>query len=153
MKYVFQIVIVLFVTLLTTSCFAHKHTSKSQDNVNESNVFYEPEQTPHYLNGGEKGLLSDFYTTLSKTAPVTQDAVKGRAVVTVTILKDGSIDPNSIRILRNRSVPTDYMNAAIEAIKALGKFETGKMNGVPLNVRLNLPVRYPVPLEHIKTNE
>ena len=152
MKYVFFIVLVLCVTLLPTSCNAHKHTSTIQDNGNESKIFYEPEQTPHYLNGGDKGLLSDFYTILSKTAPVTQDAVKGRAVVTFTVSKEGSIDPNSIQILRNRSVPADYMNAAIEAIKALGKFEPGRMNGVPLNVRLNLPVICPVPLEHIKTN-
>jgi len=119
----------------------------------EPSVFYEPEQAPQYLNGGSEGLLSDFYTTLSKTAPVTQDSVKGRAHVSFTISKDGSIDPNSIKIMRNRSVPEDYMDAAIDAIKKLGKFEPGKMNGVPLNVRYNIAVIYPVPLEYIKTSE
>lgn len=114
----------------------------------EHRVYYEPEQTPHYLNGGDKGLLSDFYTTLSKIAPVTQDSIKSRAVVRFTVSKDGSIDPNSIKILRNRSVPEDYMDAAIEAIKKLGKFEPGKMNGVPLNVTYTLPIEYPVPLKY-----
>ena len=119
----------------------------------EQSTFYEPEQTPQYLNGGSDGLLSDFYSTMGKTASVSQDAVKGVAVASFKILKDGSIDPNSIEILRNRSVPEDYMDAAIEAIKRLGKFEPGKMNGIPLNVTYYLRVSYPVPSEYIKPNE
>lgn len=62
-----------------------------------------PYQCPYYLNGGDEGLLSDLYTTLSKTAPVTDDSIKGRAFVTFKILKDGVIDPNSIRVMRNKS--------------------------------------------------
>lgn len=116
-------------------------------------VLYEPESSPLYLNGGSVGLLSDFYTILEKTAPVAQDCVNGVALISFKILKDGSIDPNSIKIIRNRSIPEDYMNAAIGAIKKLGKFEPGKINGSPLNVTYNLPVKYPVPLEYIKTSE
>ena len=53
----------------------------------------------------------------------------------------------------NRSVPDDYLKAAIEAIKKLGEFEPGKMNGIPTKVAWNLPIVYPVPLEYIKTTE
>lgn len=55
--------------------------------------------------------------------------------------------------MRNRSVPEDYMDAAIEAIKSLGKFEPGKLNGIPKNVTYNISIEYPVPLEFIKTSE
>lgn len=130
-----------------------KQDSTSQDKIVESEIFYEPEQQPYYLNGDTKGLLKDLYTIISETAPVTQECVKGMAVVRFDISKDGQIVANSIKVLRNTSVPDDYLNAAIEAIKKLGKFEPGKMNGIPKKVAWNLPIIYPVPTEYIKTLE
>lgn len=138
---------------MQTSCNTHSHTSTSQNKIEESGVFYEPEQQPYYLHGDTKGLLNDLYTTISETAPATQECVKGRAVVRFDISQDGQIDTNSIKVVINRSVPDDYFKAAIEAIKKLGKFEPGKMNGIPKKVTWNLPIVYPVPLEYIKTTE
>ena len=84
---------------------------------------------------------------------MTQECVKGRADVSFTISKDGTIKANSIKIIRNLSVPDDYMNVAIEAIKGLGKFEPGKFNGETKNVNYLLPIIYPIPLDRIKTSE
>lgn len=98
-------------------------------------------------------MQADLYSTLSKTAPATQDCVKGRAVVSFIIKKDGSIDPGSIKVVRNKSVPADYIAAAIEAIKGLGKFEPGKMNGTPANVTWNQPIAYPVPADYVRADE
>ena len=153
MKTVFCCLTLLCVALMQTSCNTHKNTSASQDNIVESGIFYEPEQQPYYLHGDTKGLLKDLYTTISETAPVTQECVKGRAVVRFDISKDGKIDANSIKVIVNRSVPDDYLKAAIEAIKKLGEFKPGKMNGIPKKVAWNLPIIYPVPLEYIKTTE
>lgn len=130
-----------------------KQDSTSQDKIVESEIFYEPEQQPYYLNGDTKGLLKDLYTIISETAPVTQECVKGRAVVRFDISKDGQIDTNSIKVVINKSVPDDYLKAAIEAMRKLGKFEPGKMNGIPKKVAWNLPIVYPVPPEYIKTPE
>ena len=153
MKTVFCCLTLLCVALMQTSCNTHKNTSASQDNIVESGIFYEPEQQPYYLHGDTKGLLKDLYTTISETVPVTQECVKGRAVVRFDISKDGKIDANSIKVIVNRSVPDDYLKAAIEAIKKLGEFKPGKMNGIPKKVAWNLPIIYPVPLEYIKTTE
>lgn len=98
-------------------------------------------------------MRNDLYTTLSKTAPIVQDSVNGRAAVIFVISKDGQIDNNSIRVIRNRSVPDDYLKAAIEAIKGLGKFEPGKMNGIPVRVTYTIPVIYPVPSDFINKSE
>ena len=68
------------------------------------------------------------------------------------ITKDGSVDPNSIKLWRNRSVPEEYINAAIEAIKSLGKFEPGKLNGIPVKVTYNICIKYPIPLDRVKTD-
>lgn len=138
---------------MQTSCHANKSASTLHDNEDEAFVFSHPYVYPYYLNGGDQGLQSDFYSALSKTAPQTQDCVQGRAVVSFTVSKDGTIKPNSIKIIRNRSVPDDYMNAAIEAIKGLGKFEPGKMNGEPKNVTITVPVVYPIPVDRIKAGE
>ena len=153
MKTIFCYLTLLCIALVQTSCNTHKNTSALQDNIVESGIFFEPEQQPYYLHEDTKGLLKDLYTTISETAHVTQECVKGRAVVWFDISKDGKIDANSIKVIVNRSVPDDYLKSAIEAIKKLGEFEPGKMNGIPKKVAWNLPIIYPVPLENIKTPE
>ncbi|MDO5396194.1 MAG: energy transducer TonB, partial [Bacteroidales bacterium] len=115
-------------------------------------VLVNPHQNPYYLNGGGDGLLNDLYTALSRIAPLTQDSIQGKSMFSFAITKDGSVDPNSIKLWRNRSVPEEYINAAIEAIKSLGKFEPGKLNGIPVKVTYNICIKYPIPLDHIKTD-
>lgn len=153
MKVVFYCLSLLCVALVQTSCNTHKHASTSQDEIEASEIFYNPDLPAHYIHGGSKGLLNDLYTAISEAAPVTRECVKGRAVVTFAVSKDGKIDSNSIKVIRNKSVPDDYLKAAIEAIKNLGEFEPGKMNGTPVKSVFNLPIIYPVPLEHIATSE
>ena len=153
MKKMFYLPILLSIALSQTSFNTHRQTSSSNEKVDESEIFFEPEQSPYYLNGGHKGLLNDLYTTLLKTAPVIQDCVKGRALVKFSVSEDGIIDPDSIKILSNKSVPEDYLDAAVEAIKNLGRFEPGKMNGTPKKVWFNLPVIYPIPLDKVSSGE
>lgn len=131
----------------------HQHTRRADSDGDTPLLLVNPHQNPYYLHGGDKGLRNDLYTTLSKTAPVVQDFVNGRAAVEFVISKDGQIDINSIRVIRNRSVPDDYLKAAIEAIKGLGKFEPGKINGIPVKVTYLIPVIYPVPSDFIDKNE
>lgn len=150
MKHKVLFTILLCIALLSISCNTHKLTLPLQDNTKEPKIFYEPEQQPHYLQGGEQGLLNDLYAIMLKNAPVTQDCVSGRAAVRFSINKQGLIDNYSIKIIRNKSVPDDYMHAAIEAIKLLGKFEPGKLNGVPVSVTYTLPILYPIPYKFIK---
>ncbi len=116
------------------------------------NLFVNPHLHPYYLNGGGDGLLNDLYTALSRIAPLTQDSIRGKAMFSFAITKDGSVDPNSIKLWRNRSVPEEYINAAVEAIKRLGKFEPGKLNGIPVKVTYNICIKYPIPLDRIKTD-
>ena len=141
------------VALILTSCNTHKHSLSSPSDVNNSKVFFEPEQTACYLQGGPEGMLNDLYSTLLKTAPVTQECISGRALVRFNITKEGVIDPETIKVIVNKSVPEDYIEAAIEAIKGLGRFEPGKRNGTPLRTAYNLPILYPVPLHLINTPE
>ncbi len=153
MKTIYFFMTLLCIVLIHTSCSTHMQTPIFNEKVDESKILYEPEQQPCYLSGGNAGLLSELYTTLSKKALVTQECVTGRAVIKFSISKNGIIDPNSIKILSNKSVPEDYLDAAIEAIKNLGEFEPGKMNGTPTKVWYSLPIIYPIPLDKIKASE
>ena len=153
MKSISLCLILLCFALLPLSCNTNKHTSISDTDVIKSEIFSDPYQMPYYLNGGDAGLQNDLYSTMSKTAPITQECVKGRAVISFTISEDGVIDPNSIKLIRNWSVPGDYIDAAIQAIKSLGKFEPGKFNNTPKKVRYSIPIIYPIPLDRIKTSE
>ena len=153
MKTAFYFLSLFCAVLIHTSCSAHKNASTLQDKIGESEIFFEPEQQPYYLHGDTKGLLNDLYTTILEAAPTAQECVKGRAVVRFNISEYGQIDTTSIKVIINKSVPDDYLIVAIDAIKKLGKFEPGKMNGTPKKVTWNLPIIYPVPLEHIKTFE
>lgn len=121
-------------------------------NADSSYTWGDPYQYPYYLNGGDDGLLNDVYTALSRTAPLSQDDIKGLGVFSFAISKNGIIEPNSIRLERNRSLPEDYINAVVEAIKSLGKFEPGRFDGVPRRVTYSVPIKYPIPLDRIKTN-
>ena len=63
--------------IIVQSCIALAQNCCVNDSVNKL-VFINPDLPPYYLHGGDKGLLSDLYTAIIETAPVTQDSVKGR---------------------------------------------------------------------------
>ena len=114
---------------------------------------YTVEERAEYINGDDKGLLSDLYSNLSSAMPSQSDSINGRCVFKFAISKDGTIDTETIKLVRNTSLPEEYVNAAKEAIKHLGKFTSGKMNGTPVRTWFTIPVIYPIPLDKIKTSE
>ncbi len=111
------------------------------------------EEKPVYINGGDKGLLRDLYSNLSNAKNSHSDSIKGKCIFTFAISKDGVIEAETIHLVRNTSLPEEYVNDAKEAIKHLGKFTPGKNCGTPVNVWYILPVVYPIPLDKIKPNE
>ena len=153
MKKLFCVIIFICIALSQISVDATKPASSSYNDVQKYEIRYTYEEQAYYLNGDQKGLLNDLYTMILKSVHSTQEEVKGRAVVSFIISKEGLIEPNSIMVRRNKDVPEDYLNAGIEAIKKLGKFEPGKMNGIPKKVWYNLPIIYPLPLDKIITSE
>ena len=114
---------------------------------------YTVEERAEYINGGDKGLLSDLYSNLSSAMPSQSDSIKGRCVFKFAISKEGIIEVETIKLVRETSLPDEYVNGAKDAIKHLGKFTPGKMNGTPKRIWMNLPVLYPIPLDKIKKTE
>lgn len=110
-------------------------------------------EKPVYIIGGDKGLLRDLYSNLSNAKNSHSDSIKGKCIFTFAISKDGVINAETIDLLRNTSLPEEYVNDAKAAIKHLGKFTPGKNSGTPVKVWYILPVRYPITLDKIKPSE
>ncbi len=137
----FQLVKILFFLLLMVSL--------NTQTTNATTV----EERPAYINGGDDGLLRDLYCYLSTVSLSQSDSIKGKCIFTFAISKNGIIDVETIKLARKTTLPDEYVNAAKEAVKHLGKFKPGKMNGIPKKVWYNLPIIYPIPLDKIITSE
>lgn len=111
------------------------------------------EERPVYINGGDDGLLRDLYCNLSTVSLSQSDCIKGKCIFTFAISKDGIIDLETIKLARKTTLPDEYVNAAKEAVKHLGKFKPGKMNGTPVKVWYTISVIFPIPLDKINSNE
>lgn len=103
-------------------------------------------------------MLEDLYTILSKTIPIFQDNKEGhRAFLRFLITKEGNIVCDSIKVARNKSVPAEYVEAAIAAIKELKAFTPGqRYNGEKQKYEncacwMNLVLIYPIPREFVRT--
>ena len=137
----FQLVKILFFLLLMVSL--------NTQTTNATTV----EEKPVYINGGDDGLLRDLYCHLSCISLSHSDSIKGRCVFTFAISKDGIIDVETIKLARKTTLPDEYVDAAKEAVKHLGKFKPGKMNGTPVKVWYTVPIKYPIPLDKINPSE
>lgn len=90
--------------------------------------------------GGQRALLTTLMQNLKyPDVDLTKYPDRIRVVVKFEICKDGSIGEN-IEILHGQY--PEFNEAAIEAIKALPKFEPGKTNGEPVSVWYSLPVTF-----------
>ncbi len=140
----FQSFKILFLLLLMVS-FATQ-TAKATS-VNEVAV---------YLNGGNDGLLRDLYCNLSNASLSQTDSIKGRCFLSFAISKEGVIEAETIKLLRDTSLPDEYVNAAIEAIKHLGTFKPGRQYNakeerwVPLRTHYTINVSFPIPSKYLE---
>jgi len=109
---------------------------------------------PVYINGGD-GLLRDLYCNLSSALPSQSDCIKGKCFFTFIISKEGTIDVETIKLARKTTLPDEYVNAAKEAIKHLGKFKPGgrynskEEKWEPLRVQCNIGVISPIPSKYL----
>ena len=108
-----------------------------------------------YLNEGQEGLLKDLYSNLSSVTLSHSDSIKGKCFFSFAISKDGTIEVESIKLLRKTTLPDEYVNTAKEAIKQLGKFKPGRRYNSkeekwePLRVLYNISVVFPVPSKYL----
>jgi TonB family protein len=109
------------------------------DSISDDRIYTVVEQLPEF-KGGYEALLKFIRKNLQYPATAKSTAVEGTVYVTFVTIKDGSIE--DVNVVRGLSAECDQ--EAIRLVKSMPKWKPGKRNGTPANVRVVLPIKFPV---------
>ena len=102
---------------------------------NEVNEIDKVDEKPSFP-GGESAMKSYLNSTLKYPIYAQENGVQGRVIVQFIIEKDGSISDVKI----SRSVFSSLDREALRVVKAMPKWNPGKVNGIPVRVKNEGPV-------------
>ena len=102
---------------------------------NEVNEIDKVDEKPSFP-GGESAMKSYLNSTLKYPIYAQENGVQGRVIVQFIIEKDGSISDVEI----SRSVFSSLDREALRVVKAMPKWNPGKVNGIPVRVKNEVPV-------------
>ena len=102
---------------------------------NEVNEIDKVDEKPSFP-GGESAMKSYLNSTLKYPIYAQENGVQGRVIVQFIIEKDGSISDVKI----SRSVDPSFDREALRVVKAMPKWNPGKVNGIPVRVKNEVPV-------------
>jgi len=86
----------------------------------------------------DRGLLKYIYTNINYPTLARENAVEGMAIIQFVVKKDGSIDD----ITALSGICEGIEKECIRIVKGLPAWNPGTLNGKPVNVSYNLPIRF-----------
>lgn len=86
--------------------------------------------------GGESAMKSYLNSNVKYPVEAQENCIQGRVIVQFIIEKDGSISDVKI----SRSVDPSFDREALRVVKAMPKWNPGKLNGIPARVKYEVPV-------------
>lgn len=92
---------------------------------------------PSFL-GGDKSRLRFLWDNIQYPYIAMQHGLQGTTYLKFTVTKEGSID--SVAILKSSNPYLDY--EAVRVVRVMPKWNPGKKDGKPVNVRFNMPVKF-----------
>lgn len=104
-------------------------------NYYEAQEFDTVDEKPSFP-GGESAMKSFLRSNVKYPNEAQEDGVQGRVIVQIIIEKDGSI--SDVKISRSVYPPLD--REALRVVKAMPKWNPGKVNGIPVRVKNEVPV-------------
>jgi TonB family protein len=135
--------------MISANCFSQRLVEPlsppphdPNDTVNRENkILTFVEQMPEFLEGGEQGLKDFLSMNIRYPENAKEIGAEGTVFIQYNVLKDGSL--NDFKLLRGVKGAPDLDKEAIRVVKLTsGKWKPGKQNGKPVNVRMNLPVKF-----------
>jgi protein TonB len=105
--------------------------------VVETKVFTFVEQMPEFP-GGEAAMQKYLVNNMEYPAIAKRNNVQGLVVLSFIVNQQGEI--SDIQVLKNLGGGTDA--EAIRVVKMMPPWKPGKNNGIPVNVRFTLPVKF-----------
>lgn len=103
---------------------------------NEVNEIDKVDEKPSFP-GGESAMKSYLNSNVKYPDVAQENGVQGRVIVQFIIEKDGSISDVKI----SRSVDPSLDREALRVVKAMPKWNPGKVNGIPVRVKNEVPVQ------------
>lgn len=115
----------------------HQEVVGGYDDQSKIKIYKTVQQMPMYL-GGDTALLRDVSKNLVYPPEAIKSKTEGRVLLMFIVDKQGRV--GEVKIIN--SVSPEIDQAAINAVKKLGRFEPGRDNGTPVNVWYTLPLNF-----------
>ena len=141
---------ILFKTLLTgviilggTTVVSAQSGSSQTDSTlapvdpEEDRIFTAVEQQPQFP-GGDKEMLKFLAKTIRYPENSKDNGVMGTVYLTYVVTKAGKVEDVKVA----RGVAADLDAEAVRVVKLMPDWSPGKMNGKPVNVLYNHPIRF-----------
>ena len=114
---------------------SHEGTaSKSEETIYDSNDVEEKPQYP----GGQEALWKFISQNLSYPAVAQENGVQGKVVVSFVVEANGVLSDIEIK----RGVDPSLDREALRIVRAMPRWKTGKIKGVPVRVKQSIPISF-----------
>jgi TonB family protein len=90
--------------------------------------------------GGDNSMYSDLYKEIVYPEYEKQQQIQGTVYVSFIVEKDGSV--TNVQIMREVTGGKGLNDAAIDAVNKLKRFTPGRMNGRPVRLKMNIPIKF-----------
>jgi len=99
--------------------------------------FIDPEQMPEFP-GGHEAMMKYLSGQIEYPEEAVENGVQGAVFVTLVVETDGRL--NDVKVLRGIGAGCD--EEAVRVVKDMPNWKPGKLDGTPVRVQYNLPIRY-----------
>ena len=110
---------------------------KIKDPKVENKVFESVEEMPSFP-GGMSALMKYLADNVKYPVDAQENGLQGRVVVSFVVERDGSIT----NVQAVRSVYPSLDRGAVRVVGAMPRWKPGKLNGLPVRVKYNVPVTF-----------
>lgn len=110
---------------------------KIKDPKVENKVFESVEEMPSFP-GGMSALMKYLADNVKYPVDAQENGLQGRVVVSFVVERDGSIT----NVQAVRSVYPSLDSEAVRVVEAMPRWKPGKLNGLPVRVKYNVPVTF-----------
>ena len=110
---------------------------KIKDPKVENKVFESVEEMPSFP-GGMSALMKYLADNVKYPVDAQENGLQGRVIVSFVVERDGSIT----NVQAVRSVYPSLDSEAVRVVEAMPRWKPGKLNGLPVRVKYNVPVTF-----------
>ncbi|MBC7862520.1 MAG: TonB family protein [Bacteroidia bacterium] len=114
---------------------------ETEDQVAETadNIYTIAEQMPEF-QGGDAAMFKFLQKNINYPQMEKENGIQGKCYIQFVVTKDGEVE--DIKVLRGVPGGPGCDKEAVRVVKLFPKFKPGLMNGKPVSVRYNLPIKF-----------